>query len=102
MPLLFEDGTYSTETLRELLRSLAAELEETRELIRRPRGPVRDPASLETADALVVSALGEVRRDESSEPSVLIGRANLAYAALVATIDLMKSHTDVPRVPQPR
>ncbi len=102
MPLLFEDGNYTPETLTELLQELTTELEETRQLIQSPRGPVRDPVSLGTADALVVSVLDEIRREGSTDPAVLIRRANLAYATLLATIDLVKSHTDVPRVPQHR
>ena len=101
MPLLFEDGNYPTEILTELVRALTTELEEARGLIGSPRGPVRDPASLGTADGLVVSVLDEIRREETTDRATLIRRANLAYATLLATIDLVKSHTDVPRVPRP-
>lgn len=102
MPLLLDPGSLPEPVLRELHRSLADDLAETLELVRHPRGPVRDPASLWTAEELVISARTVLGRAGSRSRGELVSEANLAYATLLAAIDLVKSHTDVPRVPQAR
>jgi hypothetical protein len=103
VPLVLDPRTLSRETLLTLVRQLRDDLAESRDLIRSPRGRVRDPSSLEAADALIVAALAVLDRDGGHlDSDALALHANLAYASLVAAIDLVKSHTDVPRVPAPR
>jgi hypothetical protein len=93
---------FSEAMLRELARSLRADLAEAVELVAEPGGAVRDPASLETARELGRAALATIDRPGDRTRSEHAADANLAYATMLAVIDLVKSHTDVPRVPRPR
>jgi len=102
MPLVLDPDSLPEAVLRELHRSLSMDLAETLELVRHPSGAVRDPASLATADDLVRSVLAQLERPGPRGRSELATEANLAYATLLATIDLVKSHTDVPTVPRAR
>ena len=102
MPLVLDPDRLPEEVLRELLASLRSELAETEEFVQCPPGPVRDPASLELAAELVRSARAVIDAPGASGRAEIASRANLAYAVLLATVDLVKSHADVPRVPRPR
>ena len=102
MPLIWDANSVSKGALRTTVQTLREGLEETLATIHRPPGRVVDPVSLETAETLLVAALASIDRPGPREPKALALDANLAYAALIAAIDLVKSHTDVPRVPVPR
>jgi hypothetical protein len=102
MPLIFDPERYSEATLTELVRSLRADLTETVELVDHPHGTVRDPASIETARELALGALTVLDRAGARTRAELAAEANLAYATMLAVIDLVKSHTDVPKVPRSR
>jgi len=102
MPLILDPGAISVTMLEELRRALRDDLEETRQLVERPGGPVLDSAGLEAADDLLRSALARMDLPSSHDPATLAADVNFAYATMVAVIDLVKSHTDVPRVPKPR
>jgi hypothetical protein len=102
MPLLLDPDRLPVEALRELAAELRTELTETLDLVRAPGRPVRDPASLATAEELVRAALATLDRPGPRDRPGLAADVNLAYAALVASIDLVKSHTDGPTVPQRR
>jgi hypothetical protein len=102
MPLVLEPDRLPEPILAELHRSLVEGLAETLDLVRHPRGPVQDPASLGTAEDLIVGAQSVLAREGPRSRSELAAEANLAYSAMLAAIDLVKSHTDVPRVPRPR
>jgi hypothetical protein len=102
VPLVLDPETISEAALRDVVRTLREELAETEDLVRNPKGRVLDPASLETAHDLVRSARAFLDRPASPGRASLAAEANLAYAVLLAAIDLVKSHTDVPKVPPPR
>ena len=102
MPLILHPAALSSRVLKELRKSLRDDLAETAELVHHPAGKVRDPASLETASELIRSALARLDLPSPRSPEALGADVNLAYATLVAVIDLVKSHTDVPRVPRRR
>ena len=102
MPLVLDPERLSEPVLLELLSSLRADLEETEELVRQPRGRVLDPASLEVAGELLRSARAVLDAPTAGGREGLATRVNFAYAVLLAAIDLVKSHTDVPRVPRQR
>lgn len=99
-PLVFDDTALTPAALDELFRSLRGELRETEEQIAHPRGKVLEPVGLETAGELVRSARAVLDGPGATTPEDLAHRANLAYAVLLAAVDLMKSHTDVPKVPR--
>jgi len=82
--------------------SLRQDLAETEEFVRNPGGKVLDPASLLTAHELLLSAREILARPGRQDRDALAKDANLAYAVLLAAIDLVKSHTDLPKVPPPR
>jgi len=102
LPLVLDPDSLPEPILRGLLRSLREDLVETEELVRTPKGRVLDPASLETAHELLRSARAILDRSRRADRAGLAADANLAYAVMIAVIDLVKSHTDVPRVPPPR
>ena len=100
MSLVPPDSRVPDATLRELYDSLVADLPGLASMVLEPKGAVRDPASLATALELLDSARAVVDGPAPSDRAELLRRTNLAYAVLLAVIDLVKSHTDVPRVPQ--
>lgn len=100
MALVAEDSTISPEVLRELFVSLRDDLAGLEESIDHPRGRVLDPASLRTASELLRAAQAELAGPIPVEPERLGRGANLAYGVLLAVIDLVKSHTDGPKVPR--
>lgn len=102
MPLVLDPTSLPADVLEDLRRSLRDDLAEAGELVHHPAGKVLDPGSLETASELVRSALARLDAPGPRSPEALGADVNLAYAALVAVIDLVKSHTDVPRVPRKR
>ena len=102
MPLLPDRIAVPLETLQAMHAEMREELTGLLEEIRHPPARVRDPASLLTAEELLRSTMAILTRP-GSRPAAEIGdEINLGYGVLIATIDLLKSHTDVPRVPQHR
>ncbi len=102
MPLVLDPTRLSRETLEQLHKTLRADLDETMQSVLRPRGAVRDPTSLETARELLEATMAVLDRFGDRTADELASEANLAYASLLVAVDLVKSHTDVPRVPPPR
>jgi hypothetical protein len=102
MPLVLDPGALPEPVLAQLLAGLRESLEETRELIEAPPARVLDPASLATALELVRSAEALLDRPGARDARTLADEANLAYAVMLASIDLVKSHTEMPRVPRGR
>jgi hypothetical protein len=102
MPLVLDPSIISKKALRELHRSLREDLEATSELVEQPAGAVRDPASIVTAKELLRSTLAVLDLPGRRSPEALAAEVNLTYSTMVSVIDLVKSHTDVPRVPRAR
>jgi len=102
MPLIQDPDSHSRATLEELRRSLREDLASTAEMLRDPSVHVRDPASIETAEELLRGTLDRLDRPGGGENSDLAVDINLAYATLLAVVDIAKSHTDLPRVPRKR
>lgn len=102
MSLVAEPERLPEPVLEDLVKSLRAELAETVELIRHPKGRVLDPTSLMTAEELLAAATAVLAREGPRTRIERGAEANLAYATVLAVVDLVKSHTDVPRVPPPR
>ena len=101
MAIVLDPTELTERSLEGLVSSLRADLKELLEgSIRNPRGPVLNPESLRTADELVGSAIALLERPGHRDREALANEANLAYAVLLAGIDLVKSHTDVPKVPR--
>ncbi len=104
MPLVLDPARHAGDRLVEMERSFREDLTGTLELVRQPRGRVLDPMSLRTAEELLTTtlALSEALAADGSDPARTAGLINVQYAVLLAAIDLVKSHTDVPRVPAAR
>jgi hypothetical protein len=102
MALILDPRSYDRATLVALANEFLLELTEIRSMTVSPRGRVLDPASLDTARELVDAVLGSLHRAGERSPAELATEVNLAYATTIAALDLVKSHTDVPRVPAPR
>ena len=99
MPIVGEPEKLAIPVLRALVARLSEDLHETLDLVERPAAAVRDPASLETAADLIRATLAIIGREDPQDAVKLGADANLAYASLLAAIDLLKSHTELPRVP---
>ncbi len=99
MPLVLEDSQLSDKALQELFGSLKTDLTDLEEMVTQPRGTVLDPSSLLTAGELLRSARALLEESGADGREDLARRANLAYSVMLAVIDLVKSHTAVPRVP---
>ncbi len=102
MPLVLDPERLPRNVLEGLRQELVEGLAETLESVLQPRGAVRHPASLEVAAELLRSTQRLLERPGERDAATLGGEANLAYAVMLAAIDLVKSHTDVPTVPAPR
>ncbi|HXY47632.1 MAG TPA: hypothetical protein VEK13_07040 [Thermoplasmata archaeon] len=99
MTLILHPDGIPKKKLRGIVENLRTELEATLETVRHPPDQVLDPASLETAEALLRATLAALDRPGPREPRALALDANLAYATLNAVVDLVKSHTAMPKVP---
>ena len=102
MPLVLEPEKFPRQVLEGLREELREGLVETLDFVQHPKGPVRDRASLETAEELVRAAMGVLILPGTRDLAGLGSEINLAYATTLAAIDLVKSHADVPKVPAPR
>ncbi len=104
MPLVIDPARHASARLAEMQRSFREDLTGTLELVRAPRGRVLDPMSLRTAEELLTEtiALGDALAADGIDPGLLARFVNVQYAVLLAAIDLVKSHTEVPRVPAAR
>jgi hypothetical protein len=101
--LVRDPASLPESVLVELADSLRRDLEETTELVQHPRGRVLEPASLRTAEELLEASRAALDAlSTSAGPDEYAVRVNLAYATMLAVIDLVKTHTDVPKVPPPR
>jgi len=102
MPLILDLEGYEEATLRSIVASLREELAETLERVRNPSGHVLELAGVAAAEALVASTVDTIDRPGPRSRADLAREANLAYAVIVAAVDLLKSHTDLPKVPRRR
>ena len=102
MSLVDDPEALPPTVLAELLSRLKEDLEETRGYVAAPKGRVLDPMSLRTARELVDAADALLGRPGPRDVRRQADVANLVYAVMLAAIDLVKSHTDVPRVPRGR
>ena len=102
MVLVLDPMAIPPEVLEQLRRSLLEDLAETRELLRHPPGKVRDPTGIEAAAQLLETTIARLGTPGPPSPEAIAADANLAYATLIAVIDLVKTHTDMPRVPRRR
>lgn len=104
MPLIGKAQGWDRPRLLELLRSQQEGLEEIRARVEQVGVVWRDPMSRLTALELLrdAAALSERALHEPglSDP-LLTEVVNLQYSALLAAVDLLKSHANVPKVPQP-
>ncbi len=102
MPLVLDRGALPRATLEAMAEEFRSEMDELRKMAESPSGRVLDPASLATAQELVRAARAVLERPGARDDAALAADVNLGYATMLAVIDLVKSHTDVPKVPPPR
>jgi hypothetical protein len=102
VPLILDPAQHDRATLEELAEQMAAGLEELRPLATAPKAKVLDPQSLLTAREMLEAALAVMRRPGPRTEAELVADANLGYATSLAVLDLVKSHTEMPKVPPPR
>lgn len=102
MPFIAEGTAWDRARIAPIAASFREELSEIATEYEHPRFAVREPLGLLSAHDLAVSAAALLASTDS--PGVPIGvqiaAVNVAYEALVASIDLMKCHTTAPKVPR--
>ena len=101
-PLVLDPEALPEATLRELVDGFRQDLLEVREMAGSPKGAVTNPGGLDAARVLLDAAIAALARPGPRDRAALAADANLGYAAMVSAIALVKSSTDVPRVPPPR
>jgi len=99
MPLILDAESHPRSVLTQLASEFSQTLVELRDGLPTPSPHVLDPASIETARELIEAALGRMRGSPRASRGELAASVNLGYATMIAVIDLVKSHTDRPRVP---
>jgi serine protease inhibitor len=102
MPILPGDTRATDEQLAALLRNHRAGIEEANSLILNPELPAREPLGLLTArdlGAALVSLLDLAEAPEASR-TLKIHVINASYDGILAMIDLVKSHSALPKVPR--
>jgi hypothetical protein len=100
MTLIPEGSPITEEALREILRSLEEDLRELESSVRAPGARVLDPSSLRTAAELLEGTYAVLESPEEGGRAALLHRVNLAYATSLAVIDIVKSHTEISKVPR--
>jgi hypothetical protein len=103
VPLILDPGAHTLERLRRMFIEQRDGLLETAEYLEQtPVGARRDPASFRTAEDLLRDAHAMMLRIDpaSADAATLAAATNLAYSVMLSAIDLRKSHTDGPTVPQ--
>jgi len=99
MPLLLDPTTVPEATLRAMAKELQGELEEILASLAE-RGPAKDPLGIVTATDLLTAAIQLGRRTEGAPSALTAAVVNVQYEALVASIDLIKTHFGLPTVPR--
>lgn len=102
MALILDPSQHSTDRLRSLLLEEREGISEYLEMLQNPPKPARDPMSLRTTVELLTDALAAIDRLDTptADAGTLAAATNLGHSAMLAAIDLWKSHADVPRVPK--
>ena len=106
MSLILDAAALGRSKLLELIEEQRQGLEESIQNLEHWPARIRDPASFRTARELLTDVLALSRSvvgDEAISVELLASVANVQYGALIASIDLMKSHSDLPStVPRAR
>ena len=97
-----DPSSLSDEALGVQHRDLPASLVATNLLVRHLATALADPARLNPAAELLRSTLSIVEAPGSRIREQVLREVNLADATLLAVIDLVNAHTDVPRGPRKR
>ena len=103
MPLILEPGAHSVAQLLELAKEQREGPLEIRERIDSiSASSVKDPASFRTARDLLQDAMEAMDHlgARSGDAAALAAATNIGYSAMLSAIDLMKSHSDVAKVPR--
>jgi hypothetical protein len=102
MPLTPDPSSLDGDALQTLDETLHAKLVATRTLVGHLAPALHDPEALRAASDLLRSILALLDRPGPRTREELVREVDLSNAVLLAVIDLIKSHADVPRVPRHR
>ena|SRR5579859_85655 len=100
MPLVA--SSYPAAKLREMLEEQRTGLNELLEMLADPPARVNQPLSVLTAQDLVRAALAAAQPRPDATPAELAASVNLLYESFLAAIDLLKVHSEMPKVPRGR
>jgi hypothetical protein len=104
VPLVLDPEALPMETLRALLKEQTEGVTELLEWATHPAAPVKETLGVLTALDLLKSALEVGRRAEhlQANRAEIAAAVNVQYEASLAAIDLVKMHSDLPKVPRGR
>ena len=102
MPNAPDAAALSQEGLASKHRELRANLVATGVLVRHVASALQNPASLDPAAALIQATIAILDRPGARSREETVREVNLSNAALVAVIDLVKSHADAPKQSRPK
>ena len=100
MPLV--DATLPLALLRSMLEEQRAGAEEILAMVDDPPARVREPLGVVTAHDLLTAALAAARLRDDASAQEVAASVNLLYESGLAAIDLLKVHSEMPRVPRGR
>ena len=100
MPLV--SSSMPVAQLREMLEDQRKGLDELLEMLADPPARVTEPLSVLTAQDLVRAALVAARPRADATSAELAASVNLLYESFLAAIDLLKVHSEMPKVPRGR
>jgi len=100
MPLV--SASLPAAQLREMLEDQRNGLNELLEMLADPPARVNEPLSVLTAQDLVRAALVATQPRTEATEAELAASVNLLYECFLAAIDLLKVHSEMPKVPRGR
>ena len=106
MSIVKDPTRWDSDRLASLIREQSELLRQLSREMREQGGAWRDPGSRLTAEELVEDVLrlgvgALARGSDRADPTAHLGDiANVQYGAMLAAIDLLKSHVDLPKVPR--
>ena len=102
MPLILDPAVLPLPELRKMSREMTEGLTGLAEWAADPKLPAREPLGVRAGAELfrAAAALGASAEEPSATAPQVTAIVNAQYEAMIAGIDLVKMHSDLPKVPK--
>lgn len=100
MPLLETTTVLSDEQIGTMLRDHVRAVEGLVQRLEDPSFPAKEPLPIRTAVDLGRDFAALVERNPPADRAARVALLNVAYDTLMAILDIMKMHSDLPKVPK--